>query len=129
MEYYFGIGKRKSSVARVKVKPGSGKVAVNGKDYKDYFSSEHIDKFVLSPFDVTGLGKKNFDVDVKVQGGGPASQMEAVRHGITRALIISDPSLKHILRQAGFVTRDPRAKERKKPGLKRARRAPQWSKR
>ncbi len=126
--YFFGIGERKTAVAKARIFDGVGNITVNGKKFSDYFRYDFSDQFVTTPFKVTKLSGK-FDVSVMVSGGGVLSQMEAVRHAITRALINYDSGLKHLLRQGGFVTRDPRQKERKKPGLKRARRASQWRKR
>jgi small subunit ribosomal protein S9 len=127
-KYFFGLGRRKSAVAKVRLYPGRGTIRVNNLDVSKYFNKPFESKYVSAPFDITNLFGK-FDISAFVIGGGSSSQLEAVRHGITRALLIYDAGLRHLLRQAGFVTRDPRSKERKKPGLKRARRAPQWSKR
>ncbi len=126
--YFYGTGRRKSSVARVRLLPGSGNVTINGRAMEDYFGLETLRMLVRQPLELTGtMGK--FDVMVNVVGGGVSGQAGAIRHGITRALIESDESLKPVLKKAGFVTRDPRMKERKKYGLKAARRAPQFSKR
>ena len=126
--YFYGTGRRKSSVARVRLLPGSGNVTINGRTMDEYFGLETLKLLVRQPLELTGtLGK--FDVIVNVVGGGVSGQAGAIRHGITRALIESDESLKPVLKKAGFVTRDPRMKERKKYGLKAARRAPQFSKR
>ena len=126
--YFYGTGRRKSSVARVRLLPGSGNVTINGRTMDDYFGLETLQLLVRQPLELTGtLGK--FDVIVNVVGGGVSGQAGAIRHGITRALIESDETLKPVLKKAGFVTRDPRMKERKKYGLKAARRAPQFSKR
>ena len=126
--YFYGTGRRKSSVARVRLLPGSGNVTINGRTMDDYFGLETLKLLVRQPLELTGtLGK--FDVIVNVVGGGVSGQAGAIRHGITRALIESDETLKPVLKKAGFVTRDPRMKERKKYGLKAARRAPQFSKR
>ncbi len=126
--YFYGTGRRKSSVARVRLLPGSGNVTINGRTLDEYFGLETLKLLVRQPLELTGtLGK--FDVIVKVVGGGVSGQAGAIRHGITRALIESDETLKTVLKKAGFVTRDPRMKERKKYGLKAARRAPQFSKR
>ncbi|GAB4139816.1 MAG: 30S ribosomal protein S9 [Patescibacteria group bacterium] len=127
-DYFFATGERKTSVAKVRIFDGTGKILVNGKDFRNYFPYEFAEQFTTAPFKITKLSGK-FDVSAIVSGGGLISQAEAVRHAITRALIKFDSGLKHLLRQGGFVTRDPRMKERKKPGLKRARRAPQWRKR
>ena len=126
--YFYGTGRRKSSVARVRLLPGSGNVTINGRNMDEYFGLETLKLLVRQPLELTGtLGK--FDVIVNVVGGGVSGQAGAIRHGITRALIESDETLKPVLKKAGFVTRDPRMKERKKYGLKAARRAPQFSKR
>ena len=123
------VGRRKESVARVKVfKNGSGKVTVNGKDIKDYFGDVNLVEIALLALtNVSQLNK--LDVSAKVNGGGKRSQAESIRLGTARALLQLNPVFKKNLRKAGYLTRDPRAKERKKPGLKKARRAPQWSKR
>ena len=125
---FYGTGRRKSSVARVRLLPGTGVVTINGREMDDYFGLETLKLLVRQPLELTGtMGK--YDVKVNVVGGGVSGQAGAIRHGITRALIASDESLKAVLKKAGFVTRDPRMKERKKYGLKAARRAPQFSKR
>ena len=126
--YFYGTGRRKSSVARVRLLPGTGVITINGRDIDDYFGLETLKLIVRQPLELTELLGK-FDVIANVQGGGVTGQAGAIRHGITRALIESDESLKPLLKKAGFVTRDPRMKERKKYGLKAARRAPQFSKR
>ncbi len=125
---YYGTGRRKSSVARVYVTPGSGKITINKKDIEEYFGLETLKVIVRQPFGVTGTEGK-FDVSVNVYGGGFTGQAGAVRHGIARALCEASEDYKPALKKAGFLTRDPRMKERKKPGLKGARRAPQFSKR
>ena len=126
--YFYGTGRRKSSVARVRLLPGSGNVTINGRAMDEYFGLETLRMLVRQPLELTGtMGK--YDVIVNVVGGGVSGQAGAIRHGITRALIESDETLKSVLKKAGFVTRDPRMKERKKYGLKAARRAPQFSKR
>ena len=126
--YFYGTGRRKSSVARVRLLPGSGNVTINGRNMDEYFGLETLRMLVRQPMELTGtMGK--YDVIVNVVGGGVSGQAGAIRHGITRALIESDETLKTVLKKAGFVTRDPRMKERKKYGLKAARRAPQFSKR
>ena len=125
---YMGTGRRKKSVARVRLVPGSGKVVVNKRDIENYFGLETLRVIVNQPLVLTGT-KDKFDVLVNVHGGGFTGQAGAIRHGITRALIKADENLKPELKKAGFVTRDPRMKERKKYGLKKARRAPQFSKR
>jgi len=125
---YYGTGRRKSSVARVYLLPGSGKVTVNKRDIDDYFDFETLKLIIRQPMELTGtLGK--FDVKVNVFGGGYTGQAGAIRHGISRALLQADDDFRAPLKKAGFLTRDPRMKERKKYGLKGARRAPQFSKR
>ena len=126
--YFYGTGRRKSSVARVRLYPGSGAVTVNGRDVDDYFGLETLKLIINQPFVLTGTEGK-FDVVVNVRGGGISGQAGAVRHGIARALLLADESYRAILKKAGFLTRDPRMKERKKYGLKAARRASQFSKR
>ena len=125
---YMGTGRRKKSVARVRLVPGTGKVVINNREIENFFGLETLRMIVNQPLVLTGT-KDRFDVLVNVHGGGFTGQAGAIRHGITRALIKSDESLKSELKKAGFVTRDPRMKERKKYGLKKARRAPQFSKR
>ena len=125
---YMGTGRRKKSVARVRLVPGSGKVVVNKRDIENYFGLETLRVIVNQPLVLTGT-KDKFDVLVNVHGGGFTGQAGAIRHGITRALVKADEALKPELKKAGFLTRDPRMKERKKYGLKKARRAPQFSKR
>ena len=126
--YFYGTGRRKKSVARVRIVPGSGAITVNGRDIDDYFGLETLKLIVNQPFGVTGTAGK-FDIIATVKGGGISGQAGAIRHGIARALLQYDESLRPALKKAGFLTRDPRMKERKKPGLKKARRAPQFSKR
>ena len=125
---YMGTGRRKKSVARVRLVPGNGNVLVNNKDLQTYFGLETLRMIVNQPLVLTGT-KDRFDVLVNVHGGGFTGQAGAIRHGITRALIKSDENLKSELKAAGFVTRDSRMKERKKYGLKKARKASQFSKR
>ncbi len=126
--YFYGTGRRKHSVARVRVYAGTGKVTVNGRDIDDYFGLDTLKFIVRQPLALTDtLGK--FDVVCKVAGGGVSGQAGAIRHGLSRALLQSGDEVRPILKKAGFLTRDPRMKERKKPGLKGARRAPQFSKR
>ena len=125
---YMGTGRRKKSIARVRLVPGNGKVVINNREIETYFGLETLRMIVKQPLVLTGT-KDKFDVLVNVHGGGFTGQAGAIRHGITRALIKSDENLKSELKKAGFVTRDPRMKERKKYGLKKARRAPQFSKR
>lgn len=126
--YYYGTGRRKSSVARVRLYPGTGKVTINDRDIDDYFGLETLKVIVRQPLELTGTTEK-LDVVCRVQGGGFTGQAGAIRHGIARALLVYDPNLRPELKKAGFLTRDPRMKERKKYGLKGARRAPQFSKR
>ena len=123
-----GTGRRKSSTARVRLQPGSGKIEVNGKSLQDYFGRKTSQMMVRQPLELLDVVEK-FDIKVNVRGGGPTGQAGAVRHGITRALIQFDETLRSILRKAGFVTRDAREVERKKVGLRKARRRPQFSKR
>jgi len=125
---YYGTGRRKSSVARVYIMPGNGKITINKRDMDDYFGLETLKIIVKQPLELTGLASK-FDVKVNVHGGGFTGQAGAIRHGITRALLKADAELRPALKKAGYLTRDPRMKERKKYGLKKARRAPQFSKR
>lgn len=126
--YFYGTGRRKSSVARVRVYNGTGKVTVNGRDIDDFFGLETLKLIVRQPLAVAGVEGK-FDIVVKVAGGGVSGQAGAIRHGLSRALLQYDENLRGALKKAGFLTRDPRMKERKKYGLKAARRAPQFSKR
>ena len=127
-EKYYGTGRRKSSVARVYLVPGTGKVTINKKDMDEYFGLETLKIIVRQPLEATNMADK-FDVIVNVKGGGFTGQAGAIRHGIARALNIYDLDLRPTLKKAGYLTRDPRMKERKKYGLKKARRAPQFSKR
>ena len=126
--YFYGTGRRKSSVARVRILPGTGAITINGRDIDDYFGLETLKLIVRQPLEATEtLGK--FDLIVKVGGGGVSGQAGAIRHGLSRALLQVSDEYRPILKAAGFLTRDPRMKERKKYGLKAARRAPQFSKR
>lgn len=125
---YLGTGRRKEAVARVFLRPGTGSIIINGKELKEYMPSEVLQMEVKAPLELTNT-LDQFDVLVNVQGGGFTGQAGAVRHGITRALMEANPDYRPALKAAGYVTRDPRAKERKKYGLKKARRAPQFSKR
>ena len=127
-EKYYGTGRRKSSVARVYLVPGTGKVTINKKDMDEYFGLETLKIIVRQPLEATNMADK-FDVIVNVKGGGFTGQAGALRHGIARALNKYDLDLRPTLKKAGYLTRDPRMKERKKYGLKKARRAPQFSKR
>ncbi len=126
--YFYGTGRRKSSVARVRLYPGSGKITINNRDVDDYFGLETLNLIMNQPFEVTDT-KGKFDVVVNVRGGGVSGQAGAIRHGISRALLNVDETYRPLLKKAGFLTRDPRMKERKKYGLKAARRASQFSKR
>ena len=126
--YYYGTGRRKHSVARVRVYPGSGTITINGRSIDDYFGLETLKLIVRQPLTLTDTIEK-FDIVATVAGGGVTGQAGAIRHGIARALLQYDETLRTTLKKAGFLTRDPRMKERKKYGLKGARRAPQFSKR
>lgn len=126
--YFYGTGRRKNSVARVRVYNGTGKITINDRDIDDYFGLETLKLIVRQPLALVGLEGK-FDIVVRVAGGGVSGQAGAIRHGLSRALLLYDESLRADLKKAGFLTRDPRMKERKKYGLKAARRAPQFSKR
>jgi small subunit ribosomal protein S9 len=129
-QYYQAIGRRKTAVASVRIQAGEGKILVNKEEPSQYFEhSEEALKIFLEPFKVCGEEAGKFDISIKVKGGGKKAQIEAIRLGIARALILINPEFRTTLKKMGFLTRDPRQKERKKPGLKRARRAPQWSKR
>ena len=126
--YFYGTGRRKKSVARVRLYPGTGVITINGRDISDYFGLETMKLIVNQPFGVTDTVGK-FDIVANVKGGGFSGQAGAIRHGVARALLSADETYKPLLKKAGFLTRDPRMKERKKYGLKAARRAPQFSKR
>ncbi|MBQ9106341.1 MAG: 30S ribosomal protein S9 [Clostridia bacterium] len=126
--YFYGTGRRKSSVARVRVYNGTGKITINDRDIDDYFGLETLKLLVRQPLAITGTADK-FDIVCRVAGGGVTGQAGAIRHGLSRALLQYDAELRPVLKKAGFLTRDPRMKERKKYGLKGARRAPQFSKR
>ena len=126
--YFYGTGRRKRSVARVRVYNGTGKITINDRDIDDYFGLETLKLIVRQPLALTGTADK-FDIVCRVAGGGVTGQAGAIRHGIARALLQFDGELRGQLKKAGFLTRDPRMKERKKYGLKGARRAPQFSKR
>ena len=127
-ERYYGTGRRKSSVARVYLSQGTGKIMINKRDIDDYSGMETLKMIVRQPFGVTNTSDK-WDLNVFVHGGGYTGQAGAIRHGIARALVKADAEYRPALKSAGFLTRDPRMKERKKYGLKGARRAPQFSKR
>lgn len=126
--YFYGTGRRKNSVARVRVYNSTGKITINDRDIDDYFGLETLKLIVRQPLAVAGVEGK-FDIVVRVAGGGVSGQAGAIRHGLSRALLVYDENLRGELKKAGFLTRDPRMKERKKYGLKAARRAPQFSKR
>ncbi len=126
--YFYGTGRRKSSVARVRIYNGTGKVTINDRDIDDYFGLETLKLIVRQPLNLTGTADK-FDIVCRVNGGGVTGQAGAIRHGVARALLQYDAELRAELKKAGLLTRDPRMKERKKYGLKGARRAPQFSKR
>ena len=126
--YFYGTGRRKHSVARVRLYAGTGNITVNGRDIDDYFGLDTLKLIVRQPMELTNtIGK--FDIVCTVASGGVSGQAGAIRHGISRALLLHDPELRPALKKAGFLTRDPRMTERKKYGLKAARRAPQFSKR
>ena len=125
---YYGTGRRKNAVARVRLVPGTGKVTINGREGAEYFGREALLDYAKTPFKVTDT-MDHFDVIARINGGGISGQAGALRHGISRALLLVNPEYRAILKKAGFLTRDPRMKERKKYGLKAARRAPQFSKR
>ena len=126
--YFYGTGRRKHSVARVRVYAGTGKITINDRDIDNYFGLETLKLIVRSPLQLLGVEEK-YDIVVRVNGGGVAGQAGAIRHGLSRALLQSGDDVRPVLKKAGFLTRDPRMKERKKYGLKGARRAPQFSKR
>ena len=125
---YYGTGRRKSSAARVFIKPGNGKIVINQRSLEQYFGRETARMVVRQPLELVDMVEK-LDLYITVKGGGISGQAGAIRHGIARALVQADPEYRPILKKAGFLTRDPRMKERKKYGLKAARRAPQFSKR
>ena len=126
--YFYGTGRRKSSVARVRLYQGTGKVTINDRDIDDYFGLDTLKYIVRQPLALTGTDEK-FDIVCRVSGGGVTGQAGAIRHGVARALLLANEEFRPALKAAGFLTRDPRMKERKKYGLKAARRAPQFSKR
>ena len=125
---YYGTGRRKTSVARVRLVPGQGNITINGRELKDYFDLATLELIIKQPLELTGTTSA-YDVIANVKGGGRTGQAGAIRHGISRALLLVNPEYRAALKKAGFLTRDPRMKERKKYGLKAARRAPQFSKR
>ena len=126
--YFYGTGRRKHSVSRVRVYPGTGVITINGRDIEEYFGLDTLKTIVRQPFAVTSTEGK-FDVICTVKGGGVSGQAGAIRHGIARAMLQNGEEMRPLLKKAGLLTRDPRMKERKKYGLKGARRAPQFSKR
>lgn len=126
--YFYANGKRKTAVARVRLYKGNGRVLVNGKDAREYFTTDEMVNVFMAPLALVHM-EKQFDISAMVSGGGIQGQAEALRHGISMALLEFDNSLRSILKPEGYLTRDSREKERKKPGLHRARRAPQFSKR
>ncbi len=127
--YFYGTGRRKSAIARVRITPGATQFIINGKTAEDYFGGRGMNQIVINdPFRVTNMAGR-FGVSIKVVGGGVSGQAGAVRHGIARALLVFDAALRPTLKRAGYLTRDPRVKERKHVGLKKARRAPQYTKR
>jgi small subunit ribosomal protein S9 len=128
VRYYEGVGRRKRAVARVRLYPGDGQIVINEKELSEYFGRHQDWQDVLAPLQLTNY-ENAFNLSVLVRGGGITGQAQAIRHGVARALLAVDPNLRKALRRGGFLTRDPREKERKKPGLKRARKAPQYTKR
>ena len=126
--YFYGTGRRKNSVSRVRIYEGTGNITINGRDIDDYFGLETLKLIVRQPLNLTNT-VGNYDIVCTVAGGGVSGQAGAIRHGISRALLGVNPEFRAALKKAGFLTRDPRMKERKKYGLKAARRAPQFSKR
>lgn len=128
-QYTEGIGRRKASTARVRIAAGSGVFTVNDKNLDDYFTRFGDSKAILAPLEATGQASKSFDISVHVNGGGVTGQRDAIQLGLARALVKMDEDSRHLLRAKRFMTRDPRVKERKKPGLKRARKAPTYTKR
>ena len=125
---YYGTGRRKTSVARVRLVPGQGNITINGRDLKDYFDLATLELIIKQPLELTGTTSA-YDVIANVQGGGRTGQAGAIRHGISRVLLDVDADYRKVLKSAGLLTRDPRMKERKKYGLKKARKASQFSKR
>ena len=125
---FYGTGRRKDAIAKIFLRPGEGKISVNNKGLEEYFGRKTLQIIARQPLELTGTGG-HFDVLAKVLGGGLSGQAGAVKMGIARALIEADPNLRPVLKKAGFLTRDSRMKERRKYGLKKARRAPQYSKR
>lgn len=127
-EYIYATGKRKSSIARVNIIPGTGKITINKKDINEVYNLDTLKAIILKPFNVTNLIEK-YDVEATVKGGGFAGQAGAIAHGISKALASTDPEVRTVLKRNGLLTRDSRVKERRKYGLKKARKAPQFSKR
>jgi small subunit ribosomal protein S9 len=128
VRYYEAVGRRKRAIARVRLYPGDGQIVINDKALKEYFGRPQDWQNVVDPLRLTN-SEGQFNLSVLVKGGGITGQAQAIRHGVARALLVADPNLRLTLKRAGFLTRDPREKERKKPGLKRARKAPQYTKR
>ena len=128
IRYYEAVGRRKRAVARVRLYPGDGQMVINDKSLEEYFGRPQDWLDVLAPLKLTDNADQ-FNVSVLVKGGGITGQAQAIRHGVARALLVFEPEMRPSLRRAGYLTRDPREKERKKPGLKRARKAPQYTKR
>jgi small subunit ribosomal protein S9 len=128
VRFYEGIGRRKRAIARVRLFPGDGQIVINARSLKEHFGRPQDWMDVVAPLKLTN-NENQFNMSVQVSGGGITGQAEAIRHGVARALLQVKPELRLMLRRAGFLTRDPREKERKKPGLKRARKAPQYTKR
>lgn len=128
MDQFYGTGRRKEAVARVFLRPGSGRISVNGKDFQEYFRGILVGVQALEPLKVTNTAGR-YDAVITVKGGGPSGQADAIKLGVARALLEVDPAYRDILKQGGFLSRDQRVVERKKYGLKKARRAPQFSKR
>jgi len=127
-KYFSGTGRRKSATARVRIIKGTGETGINERDFSEFFNSKHLVEIALSPAKLVGFEKK-IDISVIISGGGIVGQAQAVKLGLARALVKMDDGLHTTLKKSGFLTQDAREKERKKPGLKRARRAPQWQKR
>ncbi len=128
VRYYEGVGRRKRAVARVRLYPGDGQIVINEKGLKEYFARPQDWLDVMAPLRLTN-NEGRYNLSALVNGGGITGQAQAIQHGVARALVQTDPKLRTVLRRAGFLTRDPREKERKKAGLKRARKAPQYTKR
>jgi small subunit ribosomal protein S9 len=128
VRYFEAVGRRKRAVARVRLYPGDGQIVINDKGMKEFFGRRQDRQDVTAPLRLTN-NDDQFNLSIVVKGGGITGQAQAIRHGVSRALLLVDPGLRKVLRRAGFLTRDPREKERKKPGLKRARKAPQYTKR